>query len=177
MDAKTLMLAANVSASVASEWAGPITAAMTEFGISTPERQAAFIAQCAHESMGFHYTLEIWGPTAAQKGYEGRADLGNTQTGDGRRYCGRGLLQVTGRANYATTGKKLGVDLIADPVQLEHPDLAARSAGLYWRDHGCNELADIGAFTSITKKINGGQNGASDRLLRWNRAKQALGLS
>jgi len=177
MDAKTFMLAANVSPSVASVWAGPVTAAMTEFGINTPERQAAFIAQCGHESAGFHYTLEIWGPTPAQKGYEGRSDLGNTQPGDGRRYCGRGLLQVTGRANYATTGKKLGVDLIADPVQLEHPDLAARSAGLYWRDHGCNELADIGAFTSITKKINGGQNGAPDRQLRWTRAKQALGLS
>lgn len=177
MDAKTFGLAANVAASVASEWAGPMTAAMVEFGIDTTERQAAFIAQCGHESGSFVYTREIWGPTPAQKGYEGRADLGNTQSGDGVKYRGRGLLQVTGRANYATTGTKLGIDLINHPEQLEHPDLAARSAGLFWRDHGCNELADIGAFTSITKKINGGQNGAPDRLLRWNRAKKELGLS
>lgn len=176
MDAKTFKLAANVPASVANEWAVPVTLAMAEFGIDTPARQAAFIAQCAHETMGFQFTKEIWGPTAAQKGYEGRADLGNTQPGDGRRFCGRGLIQVTGRSNYSMVGKKLGLDLIANPEQLEHPDLAARSAGLYWRDKGLSALADIGAFSLITKKINGGLNGLSDRLLRWSRAKLALGV-
>jgi len=174
MDAKTFKLAANVTAALADQWVGPVTAAMTEFGISTPERQAAFIAQCAHESMGFAYTREIWGPTASQSRYEGRTDLGNTQSGDGKRFMGRGLLQVTGRANYATVGKRLAVNLVNSPELLEHPDLAARSAGLYWRDHGCNELADIGDFSSITKKINGGLNGQADRELRWARAKQAL---
>ena len=176
MDAKTFAAAAAVSAPRAAEWVGPVTAAMAEFGIDAPIRQAAFIAQCGHESMGFAYTREIWGPTAAQLKYEGRADLGNTQKGDGSLYRGRGLIQITGRANYAKAGAALGLDLVRNPQWLESADLAARSAGWFWRANGCSAFADRDDFVGLTRKINGGTNGLSDRQLRWATAKKALGV-
>lgn len=176
MDAKTFAAAAGVSVPRAAEWAGPVTAAMAEFGIDTPIRQAAFIAQVGHESAGFAYTREIWGPTAAQLKYEGRADLGNTQKGDGSTYRGRGLIQITGRANYAGAGAALGIDLVRNPQWLESADLAARSAGWFWKDRDCNALADRGDFVGLTRKINGGTNGLSDRQMRWGVAKKALNV-
>lgn len=154
-----------------------LQAAMDEFEINTLARQAAFIAQVAHESGGFIYLREIWGPTAAQKGYEGRKDLGNTQPGDGVKFKGRGLIQITGRTNYEITGKALGVDLITHPDMLESEELACRSAGYFWKIKGLNELADANTqdnFIKITKKINGGTNGLPDRLAYWEKAKQNL---
>ena len=94
---------------------------------------AAFLAQVAHESGNFRYIREIWGPTPDQKGYEGRRDLGNTQPGDGKRYMGRGYIQITGRANYRRYGKKLGIDLENNPELAEQPDIAARIAVEYWK--------------------------------------------
>ena len=94
---------------------------------------AAFLAQVAHESGNFRYIREIWGPTPAQRGYEGRRDLGNTQPGDGKRYMGRGYIQITGRANYRRYGKKLGIDLENNPELAEQPDIAARVAVEYWK--------------------------------------------
>ena len=94
---------------------------------------AAFLSQVAHESGSFHHVREIWGPTKTQRGYEGRSDLGNTQPGDGKRYLGRGYIQITGRANYRRYGKKLGIDLENNPELAERPDIAARVAVEYWK--------------------------------------------
>ncbi len=146
--------------------------AMLEFGIDTLARQACFLAQVAHESGSLKYTLEI----ADGSAYEGRKDLGNTQVGDGKRFKGRGLIQLTGRANYTACGEALGRDLIADPSYLETPMGASRSAAWFWKDRGLNDLADQGAFGSITKKINGGFNGLDDRIRHYVKARKALGI-
>lgn len=148
-------------------FAAPLTEAMDEFEINTPERQAAFLAQIAHESGSLRYVKEL----ATGGAYEGRRDLGNVEPGDGIRYKGRGLIQITGRANYRECGDALGVDLISDPSLLETPDLACRSAAWFWKSRGLNELADTGDFRSITRRINGGYNGWDDRVAHWERAK------
>lgn len=158
----------------ASEWFPSIDSAMNEFGINTPARQAAFIAQILHESGMLRYTVELWGPTAAQLRYEGRRDLGNTQPGDGPRFKGRGLLQTTGRSNYKMTGEALGVDLVNHPELLSTPEYAARSAGWYWKRNRLNALADSGDFRLLTRRINGGYNGYDERLALWNKAKEVL---
>lgn len=151
-----------------------IEAAMAEFDISTRERQAAFLAQIGHESGGLHWLVELWGPTPAQERYEGRKDLGNTQPGDGYRYRGRGLIQITGRANYTECGTALGADLVNEPEKLGEPELACRSAAWFWDERGLNELADAGDFQTITKRINGGLNGYADRVARHEAALDAL---
>ena len=174
MTPKELALCTGARLDRAEEWLPYIEDAMAEFGIDTPERQAAFLAQIGHESGGLHWSSEIWGPTPAQARYEGRSDLGNTEPGDGFRFKGRGLIQTTGRANYESTGDALGVDLISDPVLLAQPELAARSAAWFWQEHGLNELADVGDYRRITLRINGGTNGMDDRLSRWEKAKEVL---
>lgn len=180
MDAKTFSLAAGVSLPRATQLIAPISAAMAEFFIDSPSRQAAFIAQCGHESLGFSLTREIWGPTAAQIGYEGRADLGNLQRGDGSTYRGRGFIQLTGRSNYLRAGQALGLDLIANPQLLEADLLAARVSGLFWNWMDLNALADAGDFLGISVRINGRNkktglpNGWDDRQARWAKAKTAL---
>lgn len=158
-----------------------LEAAMAEFEINTPERQAAFLAQVGHESGGLHWMVELWGPTATQARYETRQDLGNCKPGDGLKYRGRGLIQLTGRGNYATASAALGVDLIANPEQLGEPELASRSAAWYWKLHGLNELADAGEFEKISKAINCGSpnskhmpNGYAERLALWQAAKAVL---
>jgi putative chitinase len=148
--------------------------AMHEFQINTPKRQAAFLAQIAHESGGLHWLVELWGPTPAQGRYEMRYDLGNIAPGDGYKYRGRGLIQITGRSNYKRAGDALGADLIAQPELLGEPALACRSAGWFWKTHGCNELADTGLFEKITRVINGGLTGYPERLGLWERAKEVL---
>jgi putative chitinase len=151
-----------------------LEAAMDEYEINTPQRRAAFLAQVGHESGGLHWMVELWGPTASQARYEMRYDLGNNQPGDGYRYRGRGLIQLTGRANYEKASKALGVDLIANPEKLGEPELACRSAAWFWKTHGCNELADAGQFERLTKRINGGLNGYAERLGLWEAGKEAL---
>ena len=140
-----------------------LNTAMNRYGIVGALRVAAFIAQVGHESGQLRYVREIWGPTAQQAGYEGRADLGNTVKGDGSKYRGRGLIQVTGRANYAACGEALGLDLINKPELLEVPQWAAMSAAWFWSMKGLNTLADQGEFVKITRRINGGINGLEDR--------------
>ncbi|MBK8772269.1 MAG: glycoside hydrolase family 19 protein [Rhizobiales bacterium] len=147
---------------------------MNDWAINNSVRQAAFIAQIAHESGLFRWSKEIWGPTPAQERYEGRADLGNDQPGDGKRFLGRGLIQITGRANYRDCAAAIGVDLLNHPELLEQPGLAARSAGWFWHSHGCNALADTGDFEALTRRINGGINGLSDRIALHKRATAAL---
>lgn len=148
----------------------PLNAAMREFDISTPARQAAFLAQIGHESGQFRYVREI----ASGKAYEGRLDLGNTQPGDGVRYKGRGLIQITGRANYVACMLALDIDCLEKPELLEQPENACRSAAWFWKSRGLNELADAGAFLRITRRINGGTNGLEDRLALHDAARLVL---
>jgi predicted chitinase len=154
----------------------PLQAAMTEFEISfTTRRAAAFLAQIGHESADLKHWSEKWGPTDAQKRYEGRKDLGNVHTGDGFKFRGRGPIQLTGRANYERYGELLGIDLIADPSLAASPRGGFRIAGLFWREHGLNALADANQFEQITRRINGGTNGADDRSRRYKRCLAVLG--
>ena len=151
-----------------------LNTAMNRYGIVGTARVAAFIAQVGHESGQLRWVREIWGPTAQQAGYEGRADLGNTVKGDGSRYRGRGLIQVTGRANYAACGEALGLDLISKPELLELPQHAAMSAAWFWSTKGLNTLADQGQFEKITKRINGGLTGQADRQAIYDKALKVL---
>lgn len=151
-----------------------LNTAMNSYGIVGTARVAAFIAQIGHESGQLRYVREIWGPTAQQAGYEGRADLGNTLKGDGPRYRGRGLIQITGRANYAACGQALGLDLISTPELLELPQHAAMSAAWFWSTKGLNTLADQGGFAKITRRINGGLTGQADRQSLYDKALKVL---
>jgi predicted chitinase len=144
--------------------------ALDEFSVDSPPRMAAFLAQLAHESGQLRFMEEIWGPTAAQLRYEPVSTLatrlGNTHAGDGRRFKGRGPIQITGRANYRRYGSLLGVDLESQPELAARAALAFRIAGLFWSRNGLNELADEAtaeAFETITRRINGGVNGLADR--------------
>jgi predicted chitinase len=152
---------------------------MEDFQINTPLRAAAFLAQLAHESGQLRFMEEIWGPTAAQKRYEPPSDLatrlGNTEPGDGKRFKGRGPIQITGRANYKRYGDLLGVDLIRNPDLAATPSIAFQIAATYWTTNRLNELADAGDFTTITRRINGGLNGLQDRLKFYDIAKNVLG--
>ena len=160
----------------AGVFAPVLNAATGHFGILTLAQMAAFIAQIGHESGHLRYVREIWAPTKQQMGYEGRKDLGNTFPGDGSRYRGRGLLQITGRANYRQCSLALFGDerLLQQPQLLEQPQWAAESAGWFWQLYGLNELADQDQFNSITRRINGGLNGLQDRLQLWARARAVL---
>lgn len=142
------------------------------FGITTPLRMAHFLAQIAHESVEMKYTKEI----ASGKAYEGRKDLGNTQKGDGVRYKGRGLIQITGRANYKRYADYCGYDVVAKPELLERLPGAVKSAMWYWQMRGLNELADNDEFVKITKRINGGTNGIDNRRKYLTRAKTVLNI-
>lgn len=152
-----------------------LNTAMNRYGIVGSQRAAAFIAQVGHESGQLRYVREIWGPTAQQAGYEGRADLGNTVKGDGYKYRGRGLIQITGRTNNAACGEALGLDLINKPELLELPQHAAMSAAWFWSTRGLNTLADQGEFVKITRRINGGVNGLADRKALYEKALKVLG--
>lgn len=179
-------------------WAGVLTEAMSACGIDTLARQAAFLAQIGHESGRLQYVRELWGPTPAQRGYEGRTDLGNTQPGDGRRYAGRGPMQCTGRKNYALARDRMRLiwpdtpDFEAEPERLEEPLWGARHAAWFWIEgaglnlgraahahgipDGCNlnDLADREDFYGITLAINGGLTGLADRMALFERAKDVF---
>lgn len=147
-----------------------IQQAMAEFGITSYLRETAFLAQLAHESAELRYMEEI----ASGAAYEGRANLGNTQPGDGKRFKGRGPIQLTGRANYTRYGQLLGLDLVNNPTQAATPEVGFRVAGQFWKLNGLNELADKQDFRGITKRINGGYNGLDDRIKYYERAKKVL---
>lgn len=136
---------------------------LASYEIDTPLRMAHFWAQASHECAGFKTMFEYWGPTKAQARYEGRKDLGNLTPGDGYLFRGRGIFQLTGRANYAAMSKKIGLDLVAEPDLAANPETALRIACEYWRTRGLNKLADANDIEAITRKINGGLNGLADR--------------
>jgi putative chitinase len=170
------------------KWLEPLLETFEKYDISTPKRQAYFIGQCMHESGGFKQLNENLNYSAkglmatwpsrfpdmdtaekyernpekiANKVYSGR--MGNTEDGDGAKYIGRGLIQLTGKENYANCGNAIGVDLVANPDLLSTPKYAALSAGWFWNRKGLNALADADDIDTITKRINGGLIGIADR--------------
>ena len=184
------------------KWLDPLNSTFDKYELNTPTRQAAFIGQCGHESGNFktleenlHYSakglMATWHSrfpdetTAdkyannpemiANKVYGGRADLGNTEDGDGWRFHGRGVIQLTGRANYKTCGDAIGVDLINAPELLLEPKNAVMSAGWFWNKRGLNALADNQDWETITKRINGGTLGLQDRIDKTHKAMDILG--
>lgn len=169
-----LLLACPMPLARAELWAPFLNGAMLEWGIDKPADKAMFIAQIGHESGSLRYVVELWGPTPAQKRYEGRADLGNTEPGDGFRFRGRGPIQMTGRANYRRCGEALGFDLESAPELLELPHNGARSAGWYWQSRDLSECAEN--LAEATRRINGGDNGIVDRAKRLAVARMAMGL-
>lgn len=181
-------------------WLPHIVSAMTEFDIVTPQRQVMFLAQIGHESCGLHYSAEIWGPTHDQLGYERdfaspwpstpeeahglqfaanrkAFTLGNDAPGDGFKYRGRGLIEITGKGNYRTVSAFFSVDFVMDPELLGEDEYSARSAAWFWKWHHLNEMADEGDFYTITKRINGGLNGIENRKALLQAASDALGVS
>ena len=185
-----------------AKWLQPLNDTFAKYGIDSANRQSAFLGQAQHESNNFK-TLEeglnysasrlmaVW-PSRfssldvanqyannpeklANKVYGGRADLGNTQEGDGFAFHGRGCIQLTGRDSYERCGSSIGVDLIGSPNRLLDPEYAAMSAGWFWNKKGLNALADDGSETALetmTKRINGGLIGLDDR-----KAKMAKALT
>lgn len=201
-----LRRAIGCTAPTAEQFAGPLTAACAFYGIDTPARLAMFLATIGHESQGLRLLRELWGPTDAQVRYErdfhqpwpsSQAEakrpefarnrkaweLGNTEPGDGRRFCGHGAIQTTGRANHARARDRLRErfphlevpDFEAYPEALMLPQWAALSAADYCDMRGLNAVADAGDFETYTRLVNGGLNGYDDRLSRWEKVKAVLG--
>lgn len=153
-----------------------------DVGLDALPRQAAYVAQMMHESGEFKYDREVWGPTDAQKRYEGRADLGNTVAGDGSRFRGRAGIQVTGRANYreftawARKRDPAAPDFEASPDLVNSDPWEGLAPIWYWETRGLNRYADAGDHEMLTRRINGGLNGYADRLECYTRlALVALG--
>lgn len=169
--------------SLAGVFISSLNLAMLNRQINTPQRAAAFLAQIGHESGELHYVRELGSDQYLSKYDTGvlAARLGNTPEadGDGQKYRGRGLIQITGRRNYLACSQALFGDdrLLLQPQLLEQPQWACESAAWFWQSNGLNELADKDQFTTITRRINGGLNGLDDRLQLWARAKAVLCVS
>jgi putative chitinase len=185
-----------------SKWLKPLEDTFAKYNINTTQRQANFIGQTQHESGNYktmeenlHYSaarlMAIW-PSRfpnldvaekyankpekiANKVYAGRMGNGDEESGDGWNYHGRGLIQLTGKENYANCGSSIGMDLLNNPNLLVNPEYAALSAGWLWNKKGLNELADVGDIETITKRINGGLLGLEDRKAKTEKALQVLG--
>lgn len=143
---------------------------MHEYNICGVKREAAFLATIIHESGSFVYTLEL----ASGVAYEGRTDLGNVYPGDGVKFKGRGLIQLTGRENYTRASKAMGFDFRLNPEALEKPFYATKVSCWWWRKFGLNEIADTADFEAVTKRVNGGLNGYKDRLTWYKSALEVL---
>jgi putative chitinase len=182
------IIAAGCGATVlrAAQWIAPLQAACDKYAIAAPLDVAAFLATVGVESGRLVWVAEIWGPTPAQVGYEPPShkatELGNTQAGDGVRYKGRGLIQITGRRNYLLCGMALNLDLIAHPELLEQANAAALSAGWFWHNNKLSALA--GDFLAASRAVNLGNphskampNGYSERLSLYGAGKKALDLA
>ena len=144
--------------------------AMVAANITTPPRQAAFLAQLAFESG----ELRFFEALASGEQEEGRTDLGNVRPGDGVRYKGRGPIQLTGRRNYRAAGRALGLDLEDEPSRVADIDVGFRVAAWYWTTRGLNALADTGNFLELTRRINGGFHELDHRELYYRRALRVL---
>jgi putative chitinase len=184
---------------IEGKWFEPLQETFEKYQINTPKRQACFIGQCMHESGGFKHLKENLNYSAkalmntwpsrfpdmdtaekferqpekiANKVYSGR--MGNTEDGDGAKYIGRGLIQLTGKDNYKAFGDAIGEDLVANPQLVEEPRYAALSAGWFWNKRGLNALADAMDITTLTIRINGGKIGIDDRIAKINKALDIL---
>lgn len=177
-----LQILPNAGSQRAAQFTPAINGAVRRWAINTPKRIAAFLAQVGHESGHLRYVRELGGTAYLAKYDTGKLAerLGNTPEadGDGQLYRGRGLIQVTGRANYMACSLALFNDtrLLTHPQLLEEPDWAVHSAGWFWKSKGLNPLADGGEFLRITRIINGGTNGLEERREIWARARQVLGV-
>ncbi|MCX4097213.1 glycoside hydrolase family 19 protein [Nocardia sp. alder85J] len=161
----------------AAEYLPALNAAMLEGGITTPLRQAAFLAQLAHESGQLQYFEELGGAEYFGQYDPGQPNAapGNTEPGDGPLFHGRGPIQLTGRGNYRDAGLALGLDLEGDPEAAARPDIGFRVAQWYWRSRAINALADLGDFAAVTAAVNGGYNGLAERESFYRRALEVLG--
>lgn len=157
----TLQQLRELAPGFSAEWVQPLNHSLILAHI-TPARLPAYLAQLAHESARFA-TLVEYGPDSYFERYDGRADLGNTQPGDGLRFKGRGPIQITGRANYSRYGTLIQEDLVTQPERAARPAEGFRLAAMYWLDRNLNALVDAGDFTALTRAINGGTNGMADR--------------
>jgi putative chitinase len=184
---------------IEGKWFEPLLETFEKYQINTPKRQACFIGQCMHESGGFKFLKENLNYSAkalmntwpsrfpdmdtaekyerqpekiANKVYSGR--MGNTEDGDGAKYIGRGLIQLTGKDNYIAFGEAIGEDLVSNPQLVEEPRYAALSAGWFWNKRGLNALADAMDITTLTIRINGGKIGIDDRIAKINKAIDIL---
>lgn len=183
MDAKTISICTGSTIGYAERFASTLSQAMDTYDINTPVRQAMFLSNVGHESGYLRYTTELWGPTPAQQRYEGRKDLGNVRPGDGSLFRGRGLLQTTGRANYASVRNRLRLttanvpDFEREPARLSEAYWASFSAADFWDMKNLNSLADQMNFIGVVRKINGGTNGLDDRLRLYKLASDVLGAA
>lgn len=150
--------------------------AMDEFGINTPLRQAAFLAEVAQNTAQLTHMVELGSDESLEKRYGSRKDLGNYQPGDGALYKGRGGFFIVGRSNYQTVGAQLGVDLIAEPEKAASPELAFRTAGLYWQKNGLNERADQASLPAIHLRVYGSRSVPQELQVHYDRAKRVLGV-
>jgi putative chitinase len=184
---------------IEGKWFEPLQETFEKYQINTPKRQACFIGQCMHESGGFKFLKENLNYSAkalmatwpsrfpdadtaekyarqpemiANKVYSGR--MGNTEDGDGAKYIGRGLIQLTGKDNYRAFGEAIGEDLVSTPQLVEEPRYAALSAGWFWNKRGLNALADVMDVETMSKRINGGTIGMADRITKINKVLDVL---
>jgi putative chitinase len=161
---------ANSQARIVGAISGIFAQTLAAYAIDSRLRIAHFMGQVTHECAGFRTTEEF----ASGAAYEGRQDLGNTQPGDGVRYKGRGLIQLTGRANYRRIGGILGLPLEAEPHRAADPAVSLRIACEYWKDRDINAPADADDLITVTRRVNGGLNGLEDRREYLRKAKLAL---
>ena len=163
-------IASTKNVKLLTELVTPLNECLEKYQINTKLRVCHFLAQVLHESGSFLYFREL----ASGSAYEGRKDLGNINIGDGVKYKGRGIIQITGRANYASLSKDLGVDFVGQPLLLENHQWGVISAGWFWNKKNLNQYADLDNVEKITKMINGGLNGFEDRKAYLVKAKVAF---
>lgn len=194
---REMLIEAHVcDASIADQWVDALNKTCERFEINTPERIAGFLSQVGHESGGLKFVVENLNYSApalravfgkyftddsmanayarqpekiANKVYANRMGNGDEKSGDGYKYRGRGLIQLTGKDNYSAFGNACGVDAVADPAVVESPGVAALSAGWFWNTRHLNNYADAQDIIGMTKRINGGTNGLDDRQTRYNK--------
>ena len=186
---------------IGPQWVDALNETFNRFGINTARQQAAFIGQCGHECGNFKILeenlnykaatlMKLWPkrfPTLdvanqyagnpkkiANMVYASRMGNRDESSGDGYRFRGRGCIQLTGHANYFHAGTALGVDFVMDPDLVATPKYAALTAGWFWSTHNCNNLAEAGDWTGLTKKINGGTIGLNDRIKHTEEALSVL---
>jgi putative chitinase len=184
---------------IEGRWFEPLQETFEKYQINTPKRQACFIGQCMHESGGFKFLRENLNYSAkalmatwpsrfpdadtaekfarqpekiANRVYSGR--MGNTEDGDGAKFIGRGLIQLTGKDNYRAFGEAIGEDLVSNPQLVEQPRYAALSAGWFWNKRNLNALADVMDIETMSRRINGGTIGMADRIAKINKVLDVL---